>query len=260
MVDKKLIAHKQKVKAKKPNFCRQETHRRKKLGTEWRKPKGVQSKLRLRRRGKGKMVSIGYRMPEEVRGLTKEGLRQVYVSNPAHLKYVGTGEVAIIKKVSNRTRLEILKAAQKANIRILNIRDIAKKVEELTAKRSHKKVKKEEKSKKKTKKEEEEKKKAKMSQKQAEAKQKTDGKTLESTVEKKSDTTEQSSAVPSDKSEGEPKASKASKEVKATEEKPVTKKEEKLIVKKEIKVEKEAVKPVKTAEKVIKLVAKEDKK
>ena len=130
MVDKKLMAHKQKVKAKKPNFCRQETHRRKRIGTEWRKPKGVQSKLRLKRRGKGKMVSIGYRMPEAVRGLTTEGLRQVYISNPDHLKYVGKEEVALMKKVSNQTRLKILQAAQKANIRVLNIRDIAKKIED----------------------------------------------------------------------------------------------------------------------------------
>jgi large subunit ribosomal protein L32e len=182
MVDTKLIAHKQKVKARKPAFNRQETHRRNKLGTEWRKPKGVHSKLRLRRRGKGKMVSIGYRMPSEVRGLTSEGLRQVYVSNVDHLKYISKDEVALIKKVSSKNRLKILQAAQKASIRILNINDIAKTIEALIARISRKKVKQEEKTKKRAKKEEEEKKKAKMTQKQAELKKKGKDKTLESTV------------------------------------------------------------------------------
>jgi large subunit ribosomal protein L32e len=214
MVDTKLIAHKQKVKAKKPNFCRQETHRRKKLGTEWRKPKGVQSKLRLRRRGKGKMVSIGYRMPEVVRGLTKDGLRQVYVSNLAHLKYVGKDEVALIKKISSKHRLEILQAAQKASVRILNVRDIAKTIEELKVRISRKKVKKEEKGKKRAKKEEEEKKKAKMSQKQAEQKQKTESKTLESTVKAETKTEEKNIETPKEKPAAKPTPKKETKNAK----------------------------------------------
>jgi large subunit ribosomal protein L32e len=223
MVDMKLIAHKQKVKAKKPNFCRQETHRRAKLGTEWRKPKGVHSKLRLRRRGKGKMVSIGYRMPEAVRGLTVEGLRQVYVSSPEHIKYISKEEVALMRKVSNRTRLAILQAAQKANARVLNVKDIAKKIEELTVKLSHKKVKKEAKTKNKLRKEEEEKKKAKMSKKQAELKQK-GSKTLESTVKPEEPKADEKPATNETLAESKPAEAKNEAKV---EKKPVAKTEAK---------------------------------
>jgi large subunit ribosomal protein L32e len=185
MIDKKLI-HKQKVKSKKPNFVRQEAHKRKRLPQNWRKPKGVHSKLRLRRRGKANMVSIGYKMAEEVRGLTRQGLRQIMISSPEHLKYIKEGEVAVLKKVSNRTRLTILKAAQKAKVQIVNIHDIAKKIEEVQKKLVSKKQAIKIKEAKRAKKAEEEKKKAKMSAKQAEKQKAQSTEKLETKVKEES--------------------------------------------------------------------------
>ena len=47
---KELLELKKKIKKKKPNFTRQETHKKSKLKKKWRRPKGIQSKLRLNKR------------------------------------------------------------------------------------------------------------------------------------------------------------------------------------------------------------------
>ena len=163
MINEKLVKHKQQMKKKQPKFVRQEYNKRKQLPLNWRKPRGVHSKLRLRRRGKPQMVSAGYKMPEQVRGLTREGLLQIFVSAPEHLKFVKAGEVAVIRKVSNKRRLEILQAAQKLNIKILNFKNISKKINEIKAKLGSKQAARKKKEEKRTKKAAEAKKKAKMS-------------------------------------------------------------------------------------------------
>ena len=43
---KKLLELRKKIKGKKPNFIRQDAHKHKRLARKWRKPKGIQSKMR----------------------------------------------------------------------------------------------------------------------------------------------------------------------------------------------------------------------
>lgn len=167
MIDKKLVEHKQMVKKKQPRFIRQEAHKRKKLGDSWRKPKGVHSKLRLRRRGKPKMVSVGYKMPDQVRGISKAGLRIVYISSVAQLKTLTKEYVAVMSKVSKKQRLKLLVEAQKLGISFINFKDITKEVEAIKKKLGVKKEARKFKEERKKKRAEEEKKKAKMSEKQA---------------------------------------------------------------------------------------------
>jgi large subunit ribosomal protein L32e len=155
------------TRKKKPNFIRQEAKKHKRLAQVWRKPKGRHSKLRLKRRGKAKMVSVGYRAPEEVRGLFKGNIQQVLVSKPEHLKFIKKGEVAVLKKTSNKNRLEILLEAKKLNIQVINFPHLDKKIAQIKESLSSKKIAKKLKVDKKAKKEEEEKKKSKMSQRQA---------------------------------------------------------------------------------------------
>ena len=45
-----------KIKAKKPNFVSQDTHKRKRIRPRWRKPRGWHSKIRLHKIGYRKMV------------------------------------------------------------------------------------------------------------------------------------------------------------------------------------------------------------
>jgi len=231
MVNKVLVEHKQKAKSKQPKFVRQEYNKRKQLPLNWRKPRGVHSKLRLRRRGKPQMVSVGYKMPDEVRGLTREGLQQVFVSAPEHLKFIKTGEVAVLHKVSNKRRLEILQAAQKLNAKILNFKDISKRIDEIKARLTAKQAARKKKGEKRAKKEAEAKKKAKMSVKQKQKEEKPE-KSIEKLIEKEE-------AKPEVKKKEEKKVEtkvEPKKEVKPKTEKKVEKKETKpKIEKKEAK-------------------------
>jgi large subunit ribosomal protein L32e len=167
MIIEKLLKHKAVAKKKKPHFVRQEFHKRNKLGDTWRKPRGIHSKLRLKRRGKPQMVSIGYKMPDAVRGLTKTGLTLVLVSSIKELKALGKDCVPVMRKVSKKQRLALMIEAQKLGITFNNFKDITHKVEainkQLTVKKEARKVKEE----RKKLQAEEEKKKAKMSEKQA---------------------------------------------------------------------------------------------
>ena len=69
----KDLEHRSVIKKKKPNFIRQDAHKKKRVGTSWRRAKGIQSKVRLNKRGYVKSVSQGYRSPKSVRGTTPSG-------------------------------------------------------------------------------------------------------------------------------------------------------------------------------------------
>ncbi len=105
-----------------PNFRRQEWYMWKRLGEKWRKPRGRDSKLRVRKRGKGKMVTVGYRVPREVRDLHPSGLSEVMVANVTELDGIDAAKQAarIASSVGRRKREQILKKAGELKIRVLN--------------------------------------------------------------------------------------------------------------------------------------------
>ena len=88
---KKLIILRKAMKAKKPSFIRQDSHKKKRVGLAWRKPKGLQSKMRLSIKGYRKTANPGYGSPKLVAGLSKEGLVKVNVGCVKDLEKIGLG-------------------------------------------------------------------------------------------------------------------------------------------------------------------------
>ena len=88
----------------------------------WRRPRGIHSKVRLRKKGKIKMPSIGMRTPKEIRGLHPSGFREVLVERPEELLSVDAKKeaVRIAKKVGRKKREEIKKKAEELGIKVLN--------------------------------------------------------------------------------------------------------------------------------------------
>ncbi|MGC8816573.1 MAG: 50S ribosomal protein L32e [Candidatus Hadarchaeum sp.] len=105
-----------------PKFRRQEWFRFKRLGEKWRKPRGRDSKLRLRIKGKGSLVTIGYRNPKSLRGLHPSGVAEVLVKSLSDLDKIDATKQAIriAASVGGRKREQILKRAEELKIRVLN--------------------------------------------------------------------------------------------------------------------------------------------
>ncbi len=122
MVDEKKLLHRRKLKAKKPVFLAQDVHKKKRLEKKWKKPKGLQSKMRLQKKGHRKVVSVGWKSPREVRGLSREGLQQVRIETLSQLENIDNKSQGIIisSKLSIKKKYDLLLEAEKKNIVVLN--------------------------------------------------------------------------------------------------------------------------------------------
>ena len=112
----------QRKRVGKPQFNRQDYHKKKRTPTSWRKPRGGLSKQRRGHKGKGPKVEAGFRTPKEVRGLHPSGFEEVRVHNVDDLEGVDgdTQAVRIASKVGARKRERIEEEAEDAGIRVLN--------------------------------------------------------------------------------------------------------------------------------------------
>ncbi len=118
--EERLLARRRTVG--KPQFKRQDYHKKKRTPESWRRPRGQLSKQRRGIKGKGPKVQAGYRTPEAVRGKHPSGFEEVYVETPDDLEGVdGDHEaVRIASSVGARKRERIEELAEESEIRVLN--------------------------------------------------------------------------------------------------------------------------------------------
>lgn len=106
----------------KPQFNRQDHHKKKRVPTSWRRPRGGLSKQRRGVKGKGDTVEAGFRTPNAIRGLHPSGFEEVRVHTVDDLDGVDgdTQAVRIASKVGARKRERIEERAETEGIRVLN--------------------------------------------------------------------------------------------------------------------------------------------
>lgn len=127
-------------------FLRRSWDRYSKLGKgrkkkqKWRKPTGRDNKMREKRRGYPKVVSIGYRTEKKSRGQI-ENKKPIMIMNVKELEKIGKNEIAIIGNVGKKKKIEIAKKAKemKVNVYNLNAEKFLKMIEKTKKKKEPKK-------------------------------------------------------------------------------------------------------------------------
>lgn len=116
------LAKRAMISGRRPAFKRQEWFRYQKLGENWRRPKGIHSKMRRGMKRRPPMVEIGYRGPAEVRGLHPSGFEEVLVHNVDALDAIDPKKqaVRIGGTVGTKKRMAIEDRADELGIRVLN--------------------------------------------------------------------------------------------------------------------------------------------
>lgn len=158
---KELLEKKNIAKAKKPKFVRKDSNK-KRFKNKWRKPRGLHNKRRLKKAGHQKNPSIGYKSPVKVRYLHKSGVSLWKVNNFKDLEdFKNEDQAAIISsKIGMKLKIKILEECQKKKIKVFNVKDIQKFIDESNKKLEERKKSKKKKVEKKQKTKEEAKKKA----------------------------------------------------------------------------------------------------
>ena len=119
---KRLLKIRSRINKKRPHFKRFESWRFVRIKDQWRKPRGIDNKMRTELQGWPKSVKIGYRGPAAVRGLHSSGMEEVMVWNTKDLEKVDpeTQVARIGGTVGGRKKETMLEKAEELKIRILN--------------------------------------------------------------------------------------------------------------------------------------------
>jgi large subunit ribosomal protein L32e len=119
---KNIIKLREKIKNNKPNFMRQESWRYKRIKENWKRPKGIDSKMRKHVKGWPKSPKIGYGGPKKARGLHPSGYKEVIVRNIDELNKIDpqTTAIKIAQTVGMKKRREILIKAKDLGVHVLN--------------------------------------------------------------------------------------------------------------------------------------------
>lgn len=119
---RRALAIRKRLKRKKPDFVRQESWRYVRVKENWRRPRGIDSKMRKRVKGWPESPRIGYRGPKLARGLHPSGLREVLVFRVEELEPLNPEEhaVRISSRVGKLKRMQIFERAQELGLKVLN--------------------------------------------------------------------------------------------------------------------------------------------
>jgi large subunit ribosomal protein L32e len=119
---KRLMKLKKNISKKRPKFSKFESWRLVRVKDYWRRPTGIDNKMRQKRKGWPKSVKVGYGSPKAVRNLHPSGLEEVAVFNVGDLTIVDpeTQVARIGGSVGARKRTAIVAEAVNLGIRVLN--------------------------------------------------------------------------------------------------------------------------------------------
>ena len=118
----RIIKERQRIKNKKPKFRAEESWRYKRVKENWRKARGIDSKMRRKVKGWPQSPTVGYRGPKNARYLHPSGFVEVLVHNIDDLEEIDpqTQAIRIAHAVGAKKRIDISTRAEEKGVHILN--------------------------------------------------------------------------------------------------------------------------------------------
>merc|ERR1712212_223394 len=112
------------IKKRTKKFIRHQSDRYRKLRPNWRKPKGIDNRVRRRFKGQFKMPNIGYRTEKKTRHMLPSGFKKFLVHNVKELEILmlqnKTYAAEIAHGVSSKKRKDIVERANQLKIKVTN--------------------------------------------------------------------------------------------------------------------------------------------
>ncbi|CAH8672319.1 unnamed protein product [Schistosoma rodhaini] len=96
----------------------------KRLGDKWRKPRGIDNRVRRRFKGQVRMPKIGYGTAKRTRHIHPDGFKHVVIRNVKELEVLlmqhRTHAAVIAHTVARKNRVKIVERAKQLSIRVVN--------------------------------------------------------------------------------------------------------------------------------------------
>merc|ERR1711966_167304 len=113
------------VKKRTKKFARHQADQFWRIGrSSWRKPKGIDGRVRRRFKGAIPMPSIGYGSDKQTRNVCPGGFKRVVINNVSELEMLmmhnRTYAATVAHSVSSRIRKDIVQRAEQLAIRVTN--------------------------------------------------------------------------------------------------------------------------------------------
>ncbi len=123
---KKSLELRKELRLTRPKFLRQESWRYVRVGSAWRRPKGTDSKMRLRKKGWPSLVKIGYGGPLKSRGLHPSGFKDILVNTVNDLERLNPeiDAIRLASKLGAKKRRIVVDRAHELGLKVLNIRGL----------------------------------------------------------------------------------------------------------------------------------------
>ena len=114
------------LKAKKPNFLREDHQKRACIPLPWRRPSGLHSKMRHRFAGHRALVHPCYGSPQEAYGLHPSGYEQILIHTLIELAKLNpkTQGAILGSTLGQPRRIALLTKAKQLGVKVLNVKDI----------------------------------------------------------------------------------------------------------------------------------------